>query len=254
MDNENYSQRKDERTPEQFQKNIQMGVHLQFALAEVASRHMSFSSCIRYMGFGGVNVTTDTTINTGSYVDTGDGEILFSQAVPIEFKTKEIDSDMFSFKRLDLERCVRLGKPIIMANRMLSDTDNGLGSFEYKGKQHFISEKMVIRCIDLQEIVNMLDVQVSPLKHMGNKPGWVYNDDDWNDLISIRETRPEVILACYRKCFPHLFSYRYSEQPWEADRRKLAEAIKATGAWDETQGQSTGAAQDITGSGCVAEA
>lgn len=257
MDNENYSQRKDERSDDQFQKNITMGAYLQTKLAEVASSQMGLSDCLRYMGFQGVNVVTDATIHKGNYVDTGDGEIVFKKVIPIEFKTKEIDTDMFSFKALDLERCVRLGKPIIMANRMCSDTDDGLGEFECNGKKYYISKKMVIRCIDIREIQNMLAVPASPLRHMGGKPGYVYSEDDWNDLISIWEMKPDVILACYRKCFPNLFPYRYSEQPWEADRRKLAEAVKATELMEkasEAQGQSCGAAQDIAGGGCVTEA
>lgn len=229
----NLAYRMDDRTPEEFRKDISSGANLQKWLADICDRLLGCCGALRRLyEYSGVVSLFDDRVHGGQYVDCGDGYVIFgAMKWHIELKTKEINSPMFSLKLDDLQRCFngdkinKIRRPIIMANRMCSPADEGLGSFEAldeKGirKRFWISRAMKIRCMGLDEIGDMLLVRPVELRHMGNKLGYIFEEDWFDDWISVEETDALKIIGCFRECFPDLMNNDFhhdkeEEYSWE---------------------------------------
>ena len=176
-DNEDH--RRDNRSKTKFREDIINGIRLQGVLGGKLLNQ--FNTCTRMLskGFRGMEWETDDTIYENFEDIVGDARMFFGRlTIELEFKTKDQDSEFFTLKRLDLERCVTKGKPIFMANRMESS-------------------KMVIRFMSLYEINRMLLYPAVPIEYFGGKLGYRIDENLMDGWISADEMDSEGIFEAY---------------------------------------------------------
>lgn len=212
--NGNYSHRRDDRTDAEFAKNIKDGVRLQKQLGIVMERQLKRSWWIKSLGFTRIDCVADDQIHTGDYNDGGDATAVFGiRSIALEFKHKEIDSSLFSLKQEDLVRCIEKGKPIVMANRMASNSS------------------MIVRSMGLHEIKRLLEYPAKSIQHFGGKFGYVFDESEFDGWISAEETDGDVIQQCYSNSLLGLFVVPvprgHVEYSWEATRKAAIESERA---------------------------
>lgn len=229
MTGSNLGFRRDVRDEKQFKENITEGVFLQVMLAHLAEGHCRKVSR-GLLSMVKMRVSDDCLINPGNHVDGGDGFVLIegsrgTVSLDIEFKTKLDNTDFFSLKKMDLERCLKAEqpKPIIMANRMLTRQKRYAVGKPYRLEQEgrvqtfWQCSLMRVRVMDVAEMRELLKYQAWNLPVFGRKVGWTLKEDAWNDWMPWNTTYPPEIVACYRK----LFFDGPVEYPWVRDWDKF---------------------------------
>lgn len=213
---DNEEHRRDIRSKDKFREDIVNGIRLQGFLGQKLLDQ--FQNCRRMIarGFRGMEWETDDAIYDRFEDITGDARMFFGRmTIELEFKTKDKDSDFFTLKQLDLERCVKKGKPIFMANRMISESG------------------MVIRFMSLDEIKRMLKYPAVPIKWFGDKPGYRINEDLFSGWISAKNVDSDDVYQAYSGCLgmesPEVYPWEVKPREKKEYEEKMALACKAAG-------------------------
>ncbi|MEI7942672.1 MAG: hypothetical protein WCH76_05840 [Candidatus Riflemargulisbacteria bacterium] len=217
---DNFNHRKDDRDKDKFSENITTGVELQIMLGEIIKGHIrQLADRFKYKPIC-LKVSNDKKIydeKDGEYIDTLDGSLIaYQQGVEvfsrkIELKTKELNSAFFTLKAHDVRKCVKQGIPIVMANRMMINSNP--------------NAHLPMKVLTPEWLARLLEtIEPWQIPFFGNKEGWKFHEASW-EWMSASEQDTNVLFEFYGDFMGELLK-GWSGKPMRFDLKRYGDKIR----------------------------